>query len=174
MHDPDPQKEGSPALDLPRTYIKAIENSVGSNLFRNRFYLIEGKSHDVLDDGDLSCAVYVSSILYLFGLISELRTTVKNMLTDIEKAGWYKIAEPRPGAVIVWDFKKNEDGTKVEGSHRHIGFYIDKDTAVSNDYQSRTIWRHHPTYGTFSNGSPRRDILAYYWHGSLNDAHESQ
>ena len=155
-----------PELALFRSYSKTIENSVGSNLFRNLYYRIGGETIDVLDDGDLSCAVYVTSVLYLFGLIKSRHTTVNGTIQDIEESGWYEIKEPRTGALMLWGYKKKDDGT--QGKHRHVGFYIDSDTAVSNDSMVRIVARHHPTFGAFPNGEARRDVLAYYWNDKLD------
>lgn len=156
---------GKPPFDVSRSYLRTIENSVGSNLFRSLYYHIDGNSIDVLDDGDLSCATYVTSILYLFDLIKERHTTVNETVRDIEESGWYNITEPKKGAIILWGFKKKDDGT--QGKHRHVGFYIDSDTAISNDSDTRVVIKHHPTYGTLPNGEARRDILAFYWHDAL-------
>ncbi len=157
--------ETRPVLALLPSYLAAIRNSVGSNLFRNEYYLIEGKIIDVLDDGDLSCAVFVTAILYLFDLIGERHTTVKQTLLDLKASGWYEIKEPKAGAIIHWGFKKKDDGT--QGKHHHVGFYIDSESAISNDSDTRVVVKHHPTYGTFESGETRRDILAYYWNDKL-------
>lgn len=154
-----------PKPEVFRSYIHAIENSVGSNLFRNLYFRINDKAVDVLEDGDLSCANYVTAILYLFDLIKKRHTTVTGTVEDILKSGWYEIKKPQKGALILWDFKKKSDGT--QGKNRHVGFYIDKETAISNSSSKRIIARHHPTFGTFSNGKAKRDILAYYWHDNL-------
>lgn len=155
-----------PTLDLYASYIALIEGSVGTNMFRHRHFFIDGRSLDVLEDGDLSCAMYVSSILYLSKLIDDLHTTVNGTIEDIENFGWYKINTPKKGALILWGFKKKDDGT--QGKHRHVGFYLDAETAVSNDSSTRVVAKHHPTYGMFENGEVRRDIQAFYWHAALD------
>lgn len=155
-----------PKLEIFHSYIRTIENSVDSNLFRNLYFRINHKVIDVLEDGDLSCANYVTAILYLFDLIKERHTTVVGTLKDMTKSGWYEIKKPRKGALILWDFKKKDDGT--QGKHRHLGFYINNKAAISNSSSARVIERHHPTFGKFPNGEARRDILAYYWHDKLN------
>ena len=157
---------GKPQLDVFRSYIAAIENSVGTNLFRNMYFRVDGKVVDVLDDGDLSCAVFVTAILRMFNLIKDPHTTVKATLEDIKESGWYEIKEPRKGALIHWGFKKKDDGT--QGKHHHLGFYLNEQEAISNDSIARVIAKHHPTYGTLENGEARRDILAYYWHEKLD------
>ncbi|HEX8994058.1 MAG TPA: hypothetical protein VF803_02290 [Candidatus Paceibacterota bacterium] len=154
-----------PTLAVFPSYIAMIENSVGTNLFRNRYYTIRGETIDVLEDGDLSCAVFVTSILHHFDLVEEVHTTVIGGVEDLERSGWQKISEPRKGAIILWGFKKKDDGT--QGKHRHLGFYLDEQSAVSNDSDSRVVWKHHPTYGAFGSGEARRDIEALYWHPTL-------
>ncbi|MDE2021814.1 MAG: hypothetical protein KGI71_02745, partial [Patescibacteria group bacterium] len=57
-------KRVKPALKLFPSYSAAVQNSIGTNLFRSLYYRINGKTIDVLDNGDLSCAVFVSSVLY--------------------------------------------------------------------------------------------------------------
>ncbi len=158
-------KVPKPGLDLYRSYLAAIRNSAGTTLFRSLYYRIGGKSIDVLDNGDLSCAVFISSILYLFGLIREVHTTVKKTVSDMERSGWQKIRKPRQGAIIHWSFMTRDDGT--QSKHHHLGFYLSAKTAVSNDWETRTIATHHPTYGTLDNGQPRRKIIAYYWNKKL-------
>lgn len=155
-----------PKLDIFRSYIKTVENSVGSNLFRNLYFRINNKVIDVLDDGDLSCAMYVTSVLYLFDLITERHTTVVATIDDILKSGWYEIKKPKKGALILWGYKKKDDGT--QGKHKHVGFFMNNKTAVSNSSSTRVIAQHHPTFGRFTNGEVRREILAYYWNDKLN------
>ena len=155
-----------PELAVFLSYLKTIENSIGSNLFRNLYFRIGDKTVDVLQDGDLSCATYVTSILYLFGLIKERHTTVAGTIEDILKSGWYEITEPRKGAIILWGYKKKDDGT--QGKHKHVGFFIDSETAISNDSSMRVVARHHPTFGKFPDGEVRRNILVYYWNDTLN------
>ena len=154
-----------PKFELLPTYLKAIENSVGSNLFRNEYYRINGKAIDVLDDGDLSCAVFVTSILYLFDLIKERHTTVVATIEDVQRSGWYEIKKPKKGALILWGFKKKDSGT--QGKHRHVGFYLNTKKAISNISEKRIVDAHHPTFGKLPNGEVRRDILAYYWNKRL-------
>lgn len=155
-----------PRLEIFLSYTKAIENSIGSNLFRNLYFRIEGEVIDVLDDGDLSCAIYVTTILYIFGLIKERHTTVVATIDDILRSGWYEIKDARKGSLILWGYKKKDDGT--QGKHKHVGFFINDDIAISNDSSTRVVTKHHPTFGTFSNGKAKREILAYYWNDKLN------
>lgn len=159
--------EGKPTLALFPSYLSAIRNSVGTSLFRSLYFDIKGETIDVLEDGDLACASYVSGILLLFGLIKERHTTVNGTIEDMRASGWYDIPELREGAVLVWGFKKRDDGT--QGKHRHLGFYINAELAISNSSDKRVIDEHHPTYGTFPSGEARRDIQFVLWNDRLNN-----
>jgi len=109
------------------TYLAVIENSVGSYMFKNLFIEIDGVKKDATEDGWLSCAFYVSSILSIFKYIENVHATVSSTVKDLQKMGWVTIEKPVPGSVIVW-----KPGQDTEG-HSHIGFYIGDNLAISND-----------------------------------------
>jgi hypothetical protein len=133
------------------TYLTIVKNSVGSNTFRTFYAKVGGKKEDIMRDGDLSCAFFVSFLLTGLGLIERVHGTVGGTVADMEKSGWKKTKAPKPGAVIVWDAKVDENGE----SHKHIGFYLGGDEAVSNNSKLRTPQLH--------NLNPLgRKILAYY------------
>jgi hypothetical protein len=149
----------SPEFIIFDSYLSAIKNSVGTKIFRNLFVKINGKKNDVLKNGDLSCAYFVSSVLYLFGLIKEKHATVDGALKDMEKSGWKEIKKPKIGCVILWDLKNEQ---------RHIGFYMGEKSAISHRPEKRTPVKHHWTYGIDKNGNPKRKILAFYWSKKLD------
>ena len=64
------------------SYLHAIKNSVGSNLFRNLYAYVDGKKMDILENGNLSCANFVSSILYSYKLIGGKHATVDGTVRD--------------------------------------------------------------------------------------------
>ncbi len=148
---------------LKKSYIKAIRNSVGSNLFRNLYASVNGKRKDVLENGALSCAAYASSILYLFKLTADTHATVKGTAADLEKSGWTKIKKPREGTVLVWESKKFGNGN----AHKHIGFYIGKNKAISNSYKKHRPILHHWTFGA-KNGRPVRKVEQIFWNKKLD------
>jgi len=113
--------------------------SAGSPLFRNLWYRIDGKDIDVLRDGDLSCAFYVSSILKLFSLIGDIHTTVIKTEEDMQTHGWRKIKQPRPGAVVVWAPKTFPKSGEI---HKHIGIYLGNGDVVSNSSKRRVPNKH--------------------------------
>ncbi len=139
------------------TYLQVIKNSVGSKMFRNFYAKVNGKKKDVLNDGDLACAFYVSSILVQFGLIKKVHCTVGGTVFDLEQSGWRKITKPKVGAVLVWAEKFGTDGEV----HKHIGFYLGNSEAVSNDSKKRQIAKHHFTYG--EPGSRQFRLILEIW-----------
>ena len=115
------------------TYLAVIKNSIGSKMFRNSYVKIDGKKIDILKNGDVSCAFYVSSILMMFKLVGNVHATVDGTVKDLEKSSWKKINKPKIGYVLVWeetDFGKND-------LHKHIGFYIGNNKAISNSTKKR-------------------------------------
>lgn len=149
------------------SYLQAIKNSVGSNLFRNLYALVDGQRMDIYKDGGLSCPVFLSSILYLYKLSFDVHGTVGGTLKDMEKFGWHIIEDVRPGAILLWEAKATEDPTNdIYPSHRHLGFYIGDSKAISTSARARQPIEHHWTYGE-ENGKPTRKIEAIYWHDKL-------
>jgi hypothetical protein len=102
-----------------------IQNSLGSKFFRSIYFNVNGKSKDILENGNLSCAFYVSVILKILGLISGVHATVKSTILDMKKSGWQKTKKPTFGAVIVWE-------PILKNKHYHIGFFLNSKKAVSN------------------------------------------
>jgi hypothetical protein len=141
---------------LKDSYLAVIKNSVGSKLFRNFYAQVNGKKKDILRNGELSCAFFVSSILKIFDLISKTHFTVKNVVEDLKKSGWKEIKKPKIGSVIVWERKKFSKEV-----HRHIGFYVKKNIAISNSSKKKTPIFHHFTF------NKKRKIEAIFWHKNL-------
>jgi len=124
-----------PILDLRNDYLLFAERSAGTPAFRKLFYRIDGKTIDVLRDGDLSCAFFVSGVLAMFGLIDAIHTTVKATRENLKRRGWKPVAKPVRGAVIVWAPKKFRTSGET---HRHIGFALGNGKAVSNSSKRRS------------------------------------
>ena len=91
-----------PKLLLLKSYLAVAKASVGSNIFRRLYYKIGNREIEVLGDGNLSCATFVSFVLKIFSLVPEIHTTVKETEKDLRRVGWHTIKKPRPGAVIVY------------------------------------------------------------------------
>ncbi|MDP3731231.1 MAG: hypothetical protein Q8R34_01930 [bacterium] len=153
------------------SYLQAIKNSVGSNIFKNLYAFVDGQRMDIYKNGGLSCPVFVSSILVLYGLIqgpprgphANVMSVVKNM----KDSGWRKVRNPRPGAVLVWEAKETKDPAgDVYPTHQHLGFYLGNSMAISNSSRAGHPIEHHWTYGE-KNSSPLRKVTAIYWHDKL-------
>lgn len=140
------------------TYISAIKNSVGSKTYRQIFAKVNGKKVDLTENGNLSCAYFVSSLLLIFKLINEVHATVSGTVRDLEKCGWAQIKKPKVGSILVWDKKDFGKGDL----HSHIGFYIGKNEAVSNDSKKGVIEKHHFTYKN------TRKIEKIFWNNKIS------
>jgi hypothetical protein len=146
------------------SYLALIENSAGSQMFRNLYASVDGERKDILRDGDLSCAYYVSCILFIFNLVKSPHATVAGLERDLKMSGWEKTNDPIPGAVVIWE-NAAQSGGEI---HTHAGFCINKRAAISNSYKERCPAVHHLTFGTKKDGSPVRKIEAIYMHSTLH------
>jgi hypothetical protein len=143
-------------LDLKKSYLNKISQSVGSRFFRNLYFKSDAGSTDIMKNGDLSCAHFVSCILYFFGLIGELHATVASTVEDMEASGWKKIKEPRVGAILVWE---------AVNENSHIGFYIGNGQAISNSSKKRMPIEHR--WDKASGAKRQRRVTAIFWHKKL-------
>lgn len=128
-------------------------------MFQNIFVTFKGKKRDILENGRLSCAYFVSSILLIANLVSNIHTTVRGLEQDLVQNGWKKLQRPRIGAVLIW-IPELSDPER----HRHIGFYIGKNKAVSNSSRTRIPHYHHITFGKNSKKWPKRPIESIFGH----------
>jgi hypothetical protein len=146
---------------LLETLLTVVKKSAGTKMFQTIYAKVNGRKKDITEDGNLSCAFYVSNVLATFGLIDQGHSTVSGTITAMQKAGWQETKKLKPGVVIVWD--KPTDGSF---QNKHIGFYIGDDQAVSNIWQKKTPGIHHVTFG--KEGSKKyRPILGLFSHPQL-------
>ena len=149
-----------------------IENAAKGEtwLFKNFYLKVDGTEKDVLENGGLSCAILVSSILYLHNQLLEFlgkshwlqftHARVTATIDDMLRNGWQEIKELKPGAVLVWE--QMEASSTM--SHEHMGFYIGDDQAISNDSKGTGFpWKHHYTY------NDTRKIEKILWHPELDN-----
>lgn len=150
--------------------MRMIRNSIGSRMFRNSYMKIGHKTIDILEDGNLSCAFYVSSLLLLFPelhLITTQHGTVAGALHDMKKSGWRETKTPRPGAVILWE-KKSYADNYAKSDHQHLGFYLGEKKAISNSNKQRMPALHNLTFG--EGGTKKfRKIEKFFWNKKLKD-----
>lgn len=157
------KEEGYPLAHL-HTYLAMIEGGVGSQQYARLFVHREaGEPHDVIGNGKFACAYFASSILTLTALITQgVHTTVVETIEDMIKSEWYQIDDLLKGAVIIWGPKLASDGVH----HKHIGFYLGNEVAISTDGITGIPTRHHVTYGT-TDGQPLRTIETIFFHEKL-------
>lgn len=133
-----------------KTYVAVVKNAVGSKMYSQGFARIDGIDTDIMKDGELSCAFFVSSVLSAFNLISGIHATVESTVADLVKSGWQRVEDVQEGDVIIWHPIIFPSGEK----HAHIGVATAKDSAISNDFISGTP-RQHPLEVT-PDGTKRR------------------
>lgn len=160
--------KASPVVLLPKeSYLAMIRNSVGTNLFRNLYALVNGEKQDIVKDGVRSCSLFVSSILNQFHLIESAvapHATIAGLERNMKKSGWQVTDTPKPGDIIVWEpILQHTDGKE----HAHVGFFIGNNDVISNSDQKKAPVKHHMTFGTRPNGSPARAIIVIYTHDFL-------
>ena len=157
------KEEGFP-LDIRKTYLAMIEDSSGSAMFRKLFVSRQDGPYDVIGNGDLACAFFVSSILALCQLTRDgVHTTVDETIRDMMESGWYEVKEKQVGAVVVWGLKLSDtDGLM----HRHIGFCMGEVLAVSTNSKRRSP-QIHLLEGLLTETGKPRGVQAYYMHPSL-------
>lgn len=133
-------------------YLSTIILSPKTKMFQKLIVKQGNKKLDILNNGELSCALFVSSILKMFNLVKSRHATVDGLQRDLEKFGWHCVKKPLPGAIIFWEGKFSK-----QGNHKHVGFYISKDRAISNSTAKGFPVKHHWTYGQ-KNGQPKRRV----------------
>lgn len=144
-------KKAPSKLLLKDNYLSMIENACGSEMWANAYGIINGKRQDILDNGSVSCAYFVSSILKIFDLIKTLHLTVQGTEKDLIILKWKQIpinSKIPVGSVLIWERKDN---------HSHIGFYLGKEKAIS-------LWTYHnfPIIHHWTYNNSRKVIKAYY------------
>lgn len=166
-----------------------IQNSIGSHV-RKRLYITKesGEDIDILQDGNISCAYFVSSLLKQFAYCGTSFANVLSLKKHLLEYGRVQLEQNitpdniLPGSVIIWEEKAWTKKKDIYGNtvtwHYHIGFYIGNwqaisnmsDGFVANDLQARTPQIHHYTY---NNTRPIQSILSFPFFMNLSE-HFSQ
>jgi len=131
-------------------------------MFRNIFVSEKGGKKDILENGENSCAYFVSSILKVFDLISSPHATVEGAIKDILDNGWRTTKKLTPGNVVLWEEIECSDG-----SHKHLGFFLEGDKVISNSHKKRMPLIHHLTYGNYQDGQSKRKIVKIFTHSLI-------
>lgn len=121
-------------------------------------YQDSGKVADILNDGEYSCAAFVSSVLVLMKMLEKTSATVKSIKTNLERSDWQKVSEIQPGDVIFWENVLFENGEENE----HAGFAVSDQEATSTSDKKHMVVRHHITFGVGPDGNPVRNIVGVF------------
>lgn len=151
-----------PKLLPAKNYLAMIEGSVGSRAYRHLYAQVGEQTVDLAKGGQISCALFVSSVLYHFKMIGDLHATVGSTVADMLKSGWYVTQEYKPGFVLEWEPAVQADGE----SHGHLGFYMGQD-AISHSDRDLSPARHSLDMSDGSNERQSRTIVAVYGHPML-------
>jgi hypothetical protein len=139
------------------TYLAFINNSLDAKIFQNFYAAVDGEKKDLVKKGELSCAFFVSSTAKLFDLIQKIHITVNGTEKDLLGSGWGKIEEPRVGSIIIWG------ETEIGGEkHKHIGFYIGNEQAISNSCVEKVPKKHHWTF------HGKSKVVNILWNDKIN------
>ena len=125
------------------TYQAVVRNAVGSHMFRTLYADVSGVKTDIAENGNLSCAFFVSSVLTMLGMAKAVHATVSGTVADLMGSGWIAAEAPEAGDVIVWETVDFGTGSP----HGHIGFYVGDGRAVSNDFKAGSPAEHEWTFG---------------------------
>ena len=110
--------------DIQATYLAMIQQLPGVTLFQKLYVTDEHENRiEVTENGKLSCAFVVSSVLTIFNLIDRPHGTVAGTVREVQNMGWEKTNSPAPGDLIIWP---------VADGHAHIGFYLGENRCISN------------------------------------------
>lgn len=164
-------EENAP-LALLETFLTVTRKSVGCEMFQTLYVTRHNGLEDVIGNGDLACAYYVSSILHMFNLIKGgVHTTVSMTVNDMLDSAWSVSlgSQPQPGDIVVWEEKLSSSDRKV---HRHIGICIDSVHAVSNDSKTG-VPALHRINGLLDQNGKERGVEAYYTHPFLRPVEDS-
>ena len=146
---------------LKESYIAMIKNSKNSRMFTDFYARVNKKKKNITKNGELSCAYFVSSVLKIFNLISDIHLTVKGTVNDLLESGWISIKKPKIGGILLWE-QKNFGIRNKPNRHYHIGFYIGNNKAISNSASKKKIAIHHFTFNN------KRKIIKIYWNKKLD------
>ncbi len=147
-----------------KSYLAMIHNAAhGENhMFRNLYATVDGIEQDIVDNGQLSCAFFVSAVLYVNKFIRDMHANMTGLEKDLVGSGWLQIDEPREGAILVWKAEVPTKKRTYQPTGVHGGFFVGNGRAISNASENGGVPVEHDwTY----NGT--RKVERIYWHPML-------
>ena len=149
-----------------KNYLAMVRNTAqGENyMFCNLYAIVDDKEQDIVDGGALACAFFLSGILYMNKLIKDMHANISGLERDLKESGWLEIAEPREGAMLIWESREPHKNRQWEPTKLHAGIYDGNDRAVSNGSNTTLMpEEHHFTYNN------TRKIIRIWWHTTLDE-----
>jgi hypothetical protein len=150
-------------INISKTFLTIAKNSIGTKMFQNFYGTINGKPKDLVKNGNLSCAFFISTLLHFFKLINDPHLTVAGLLKDMEASNWQKVRHAKIGDILIWE--PVDFGSGI--NHAHVGIFVGQNKAISNNSKTGKPVRHHFTFGTKA-GKPKRRIVTIYRHHLIN------
>ena len=113
-------------LNHDKNYLTMLNASAGTDMFRHLYMTDDtGAEFDAAENGNKSCALFVTGILTMFGRIDNMHATSSGTYRYISTSSdWQQVSEPTPGDVVFWD--------KIGNTTGHVGFYLGENSAISN------------------------------------------
>lgn len=118
-----------------------IENSVGTKMFNSLYAEVDGEKKDILEDGNLSCACFVSSVMYLFEMIDMQRARTESLKKFLDESpNFVKVdcSDAEPGDIAIYGEVEYPNGRLFP----HSGFVKDANTVVSTNYKKKAVDKH--------------------------------
>lgn len=142
-------------INYYKTYIDTIKWSVWGKQYRNFWINKWWRDIDICQDGNLSCAYYVSNILKQFNLIDAWSVNVWST-EKLLLQRWRQIIDnqTQQDQIPIWSVIIYKWWFGQDWFHTHIWFYMWNEIAISNnsrqetqtDQEIRVIAQHHYTY----------------------------
>ncbi len=143
---------------IKKTLLGQVHGAVGSKQYQQLWVQQRKRLINVVQNGEHSCAYFISSVLHNLQLIAAPRATVVNLVKEMQAAGWYEIKTPKAGALVVW---------AVQDGHKHIGVYVGKEMCISNSTSKKVPAMHDWKFRTKKNPHGR-NIEHILWHSLLD------
>ncbi len=112
-----------------KNLIEIAKNFIGTKGFSNYF---DKEGNDILKNGDLSCSIFISTILVIVRVIDGVSFTVNGLINRIEHSNNFKkinnnlnISDLQKGDIIIWN--------SIDGDENgHVGIYTGGGFTISN------------------------------------------
>lgn len=121
-------------INYYKSYIDAIKWSVWSQAYRHFWINKWWKDIDILQDGNLSCAYYVSNLLKQFNLIKAWSANTKSTISMLLEKWRYEIDnQTNANDIPIWSVIVRQWWYGNDGLHSHIWFFVWDENVISND-----------------------------------------